>query len=137
MRTPAIICDIDGTLAHMKDRSPYDYSKVSEDEVDHAIRLLLIQMGRVCAVILVSGRKSWCKTDTEQWLKDNRVAYDYLFMDRQTDDNRKDTIIKQEMYEQHIKGKYDVLFVLDDRQQVVDFWRSVGLKCLQVAKGDF
>jgi hypothetical protein len=121
----------------MKDRSPYDYSKVSEDEVDHAIRLLLIQMGRVCAVILVSGRKSWCKTDTEQWLKDNRVAYDYLFMDRQTDDNRKDTIIKQEMYEQHIKGKYDVLFVLDDRQQVVDFWRSVGLKCLQVAKGDF
>lgn len=37
----AIICDIDGTLAHMKDRSPFDWSRVDQDEVDPIIRNLL------------------------------------------------------------------------------------------------
>jgi len=50
---------------------------------------------------------------------------------------RKDVIIKQEIYEEHIKDKYDVLFVMDDRNQVVEFWRSIGLTCFQVAEGNF
>ncbi|MDJ0647343.1 MAG: hypothetical protein QNJ60_01435 [Xenococcaceae cyanobacterium MO_188.B19] len=29
------------------------------------------------------------------------------------------------------------LFILDDRQQVVDMWRSLGLTVFQVAEGDF
>ena len=33
--------------------------------------------------------------------------------------------------------KYNVHFVLDDRQQVVDMWRSLGLTVFQVAEGDF
>jgi len=31
----------------------------------------------------------------------------------------------------------NVLCALDDRQQVVDMWRERGIRCLQVAKGDF
>jgi len=33
--------------------------------------------------------------------------------------------------------KYHVEFVLDDRNQVVNFWRYLGLTCFQVAEGDF
>ena len=33
--------------------------------------------------------------------------------------------------------KDDVFAVFDDRQQVVDMWRSNGLTCFQVADGDF
>ena len=33
--------------------------------------------------------------------------------------------------------KDDVFAVFDDRNQVVDMWRSNGLTCFQVAKGDF
>ena len=33
--------------------------------------------------------------------------------------------------------KYSASIVLDDRKQVVDMWRSLGLTCLQVADGDF
>jgi len=45
--------------------------------------------------------------------------------------------LPKEIYEENIKGRYEVLFVLDDRNRVVDFWRSIGLICLQVAPGDF
>jgi len=31
-------------------------------------------------------------------------------------------------------GKNKILFVVDDRQKVVDMWRSEGLVCLQCAK---
>jgi hypothetical protein len=56
---------------------------------------------------------------------------------REAGDSRKDSIVKQELYEKHIEPSYDVFVVLDDRNQVVDMWRSLGLVCLQVAPGDF
>jgi hypothetical protein len=34
-------------------------------------------------------------------------------------------------------GVDKVAMVFDDRNQVVDMWRSNGLTCFQVAKGDF
>ena len=52
-------------------------------------------------------------------------------------DHRSDFIIKQEIYEREFKGKYNVLYVLDDRNQTVNMWRALGLTCLQVAAGDF
>jgi hypothetical protein len=50
---------------------------------------------------------------------------------------RKDVLTKQKIYEQYIKGKYNILFIFDDRNQVVSFWHLQGLTCLQVAEGDF
>lgn len=56
---------------------------------------------------------------------------------RPENDYRKDTIIKREIYEKEILNKFNVLFVLDDRDCVVEQWRDMGLTCLQVAEGDF
>ena len=66
----------------------------------------------------------------------NYIEYDLLAM-RKAGDTRKDSIIKKEMFEEYVEDKYKILFVLDDRNQVVEFWRSLGLTCLQVAEGDF
>jgi hypothetical protein len=52
-------------------------------------------------------------------------------------DNRPDEVIKLELYKLHVEPDYKILFVLDDRNKVVDMWRDNGLKCLQVANGDF
>jgi hypothetical protein len=41
------------------------------------------------------------------------------------------------LYEAHIEPHYDVQFVLEDLNQAVEMWRSLGLVCLQVAPGDF
>jgi hypothetical protein len=56
---------------------------------------------------------------------------------RETGDRRKDSIIKKEIFDRHIRDVYNIEFVLDDRNQVVELWRSLGLTCLQVADGDF
>ncbi len=132
----AIIVDIDGTLAIRRDRSPYDWSKVGQDDVNETIRKLLIRYRSIQHLILVSGRDSCCRAETVDWLKRNNIAYDELFM-RPEGNNEKDSIIKKRIYEDHIKGRFNVDFVLDDRNQVVEMWRELGLTCLQVAEGDF
>lgn len=132
----AIICDIDGTLAHMKDRSPFDWSRVDQDEVDPIIKNLLDSLREDYVIILVSGRSEVCREETEKWLEKNNIPYDMLFM-RPEGDIRKDSVIKREFFKKYIRYYYNIEFVLDDRNQVVDMWRSLGLKCLQVAEGDF
>ena len=42
-----------------------------------------------------------------------------------------------DMNKRFILDKYNVAFVLDDRDQVVRVWRDLGLTCLQVDYGDF
>lgn len=139
----ATLCDIDGTLAHMGDRSPYDWKRVGEDTLDpfvhgmlSCIRLTAIQMGAKHKIILLSGRDESCREETEQWLKDNVVPYDKLYM-RKSGDTRRDYIIKKEIYDKHIKDIYSVNGVFDDRDQVVEMWRNEGLKVFQVQEGDF
>ena len=56
---------------------------------------------------------------------------------RMQGNNEKDSVIKRRMFDNHIRGKYYIEYVLDDRNQVVEMWRSIGLICLQVADGDF
>ena len=56
---------------------------------------------------------------------------------RKDGDYRPDTVVKKEIYEREIKDKYEVLFAIDDRTQVVKTWRELGLTCLQCANGDF
>lgn len=138
----AIICDIDGTLAQMHGRSPYDWSKVGQDLLNKPVATLLDMISSEYhalappQIILISGRDKVCAEETLNWLKEHHVAFDLLAM-RPEGDNRKDSIVKRELFEEHIRNHYQVLFVLDDRNQVVNMWRDMGLTCFQVAEGNF
>ena len=136
--TTAILCDVDGTLALFGDANPYDRD-FSKDEVNEPVADILeaYRDAKNVSIILVSGRNNKYYQETVNWLTTKGIPFDALFMPRNPDDQRKDFILKQEVYEKHIKDKVNVLFVLDDRNQVVDLWRSLGLTCLQVAEGDF
>lgn len=133
-----ILCDIDGTIALMNGRGPYDWDKVDTDlpnkNVIQLVNSLWLQNKRI---IFVSGRSAVCYRNTLEWIKKHTQDSNPQLIMRFEGDNRKDSIVKQELYERHIKDKYNVSFILDDRQQVVDMWRSLGLTCLQVAEGDF
>lgn len=132
-----VIVDIDGTLAHRKNRGPFDWKRVGEDDVDDRISRLVDHFDELgYEIILVSGRDSVCSDETRDWLEENGIHHDKLYM-REEGDIRKDVIIKQEIYEKYIKGKYNVFLVLDDRNQTVNGWRELGLKTLQVEPGDF
>lgn len=134
----AIICDIDGTIAEKGDRDRFDESKVGVDKPIPSIIDILktYKRSKLIQIIIVSGRHVTCKRETELWLMNNNIPYDHLFM-RPADNNDKDVLIKEEIYNTKINGKYNILFVLDDRNQVVDLWRRLGLKCLQVDYGNF
>lgn len=133
----AIIVDIDGTLAHMTGRPVHDYSRVGEDALDETIASIVRRYyDDKYVIILLSGRKDNCETETRQWLKDKNVPYHLLFM-RKTPDNRSDEITKRELFDAHVRDDFAIEFVLDDRDRVVRMWRGLGLKVLQVADGNF
>ena len=133
----AIICDIDGTLAIMGKRSPYDWKSVGIDTVKEDIaNIVRTYHSLKNLVVIFSGREDSCREITEEWLEKNNIPYNLLLM-RKAGDHRKDSIVKEEMYRTWIENDYDVMFVLDDRNQVVKMWREIGLTCLQVAEGDF
>lgn len=142
-----IIVDIDGTLAHGTGRLMYDYTQVHTDRVDEPVAELVRLIRNAdefnpTYVVIVSGRDNICYPETVKWLTDNNIPYDEIYMRDPTlvdANNNKldDVIIKKDIYEQYIKHRYNVKFVLDDRQRVVDGWRKLGLKVLQVEEGDF
>lgn len=131
----AILVDIDGTLAHMQGRSPYDPTLYHTDTLDGVIADLVYRYEDKW-VIIMSGRDAGYRKETMDWLHANRVSYDELHM-RPEGDKRKDDVVKNELFEEHIAGRFNVDFILDDRNRVVDMWRAKGLKVLQVADGDF
>lgn len=135
---PAIICDLDGTLAKIGSRSPYDASKCELDCLNRPVyRIIrLFHDTELYQIIYLSGREEKAREPTNRWLKANNCPPGPLHM-RTTWDYRKDVIVKKELYDAHVKGKYEVLFCLDDRDQVVGLWREMGLTCLQVDYGNF
>ncbi len=134
----AIICDLDGTLALMNGRNPFDAALCENDLLNVPVANVLKTFRALGhKILLLSGRKEEHKTQTINWLAKHNILYDMLEL-RQTTDGRKDSIVKRELFDAHIQGKYYVEFVLDDRNQVVDLWRNdLGLTCFQVAYGDF
>lgn len=134
----AIICDLDGTLSLIHNRSPFDGSKCEQDLPNAPIVSLVKNYQKLgYKILLLSGRDGRYQEETERWLHKYEVIYDALWM-RQPKDNRKDAIIKEEIYRREIENKYFVEFILDDRNQVVDLWRKeLKLPCLQVFYGDF
>ena len=136
-----ILVDIDGTVADKGDRSPFDWHKVGRDTPRWPIiNLVKAMRSSGCAIVFFSGRDAVCRPETTDWLSKHfgwpATGYE-LFM-RPEQDNRKDSIVKAELFGQYVVGRYYVEFVVDDRQQVVDMWRrTLGLTCVQVDYGDF
>lgn len=133
-----VLCDVDGTVALRGDRSPYDWHAVSGDLPNQPVIDVLRRVAADCPVVFLSGRDGVCYDATHMWL-DRHVRMrpgDELWM-RHPRDNRRDAAVKRDLYDQHIRGRYTVRCVLDDRDQVVALWRDLGLLCLQVAPGGF
>lgn len=141
----AIIVDVDGTVANMGfgipgHRGPFDWDRVGEDEPIQPIIDLVSEFRSLGYVVLyVSGRSDTCRLATWNWLVEHCGATPgttLLYM-RRDGDYRDDAVVKYEIYHDQIADLFDVRYVLDDRNKVVQMWRSIGLTCLQVAAGDF
>ena len=141
----AIIVDVDGTIADHYDtngvqmREHHDYGQVFHDRpIYPIINLVKMLHDQGFDILITTGRmdRPGVRQDTEAWLKQYNVPFEKLIMRKDKDFSRDDEA-KKELYYEHIQGKYLIEFVLDDRDRVVKMWRELGLRVLQVAKGDF
>lgn len=133
-----VLVDIDGTVALMNGRKPYDWHRVGEDSPNVPVVELVKTLSATYKVVFLSGRDSVCRPETEDWLHrhfdKNKIDY-HLYM-RPEKDNRNDSIVKKELFEQHVDGKWFVQMVFDDRLQVCRLWYSLGLPLVRVGDPD-
>lgn len=137
-----VIFDLDGTLALMPEvdgvrvgRGPFEETRAHEDLPNVPV----VEIAKMYAsredvtVICLSGRKEDLGREaTENWLNAHGIDYDHLFM-RKAGDSRNDAIIKRELYEEHIKDKYLIHAVFDDRKRVLEqLWIPEGLPLFAV-----
>lgn len=137
-----VIVDIDGTMALMGDRNPYDWKAVSQDQPNWPVVDIVNDLiGKGIRVVFLSGRDGSCRDETLNWLEKYLMRgfkTRWSLSMRAEGDTRRDDIVKREIFDREIRDQFHVKFVLDDRDQVVKMWRrGLGLTCLQVAEGNF
>jgi hypothetical protein len=133
-----VLVDIDGTVALIGDRSPWNMRAVGQDEPNHAVIAAVRAMHQAgYGVIYCTGRDTTARAATERWL-DAHVGVPYLALHmRRFGDSRQDAVVKRDIFHKEIREHFRVIGVFDDRQQVVRMWRELGLTVFQVADGDF
>ena len=147
-----IIFDLDGTLALIDKRR--DLSRKPNGKIDFKIlhdpsniyldepNMPVVKMTQLFAqdgfnIVIFSGRSDKTKFTTRSWLSNNRVPFHKLVMrPHKTMNFVSDEVLKKDMLDKHLDIN-DIFMVVDDRQKVVDMWRSLGLICLQAAEGNF
>lgn len=139
---PVILVDMDATLCLNTSGRPFygenSASGMLEDIPVEEICRLVRQMGEHCLVFIVTGREGTAEVvdATKEWLKKNKIPSDAIFF-RPVGDYSPGPDCKKRIYEENIKGKYNVQFVLDDNSKCVRMWREQGLICLQPNEGKF
>lgn len=147
----SIIVDLDVTLCNVDHRrhfvengSPRDWKSffagISQDTPNEWCRQLVFARARRHCIIFVSGRDDSHHAVTVDWIEKHlgmREGEHYTLHMRKSGDHRKDSIVKQEIYETLIRPTRNVLFCVDDRASVVKMWRSLGLAVLDCSGKDF
>jgi hypothetical protein len=144
----AIICDLDGTLCNIDHRlhhvrngnKDWDsfFAGISDDSINGWCSRLLRDMQYNIKIVLCSGRGQEYFIPTAEWLNQHDIPYNRLFM-RPKKNYQRDDLVKEMLLDFEILPRYDVLFAVDDRQQVIAMWRRRGIICLDCAgeKGNF
>ena len=152
MNKDIVICDIDGTISQVGERlrylqeTPPDWDSFYEDCFDDepiVEMCLLVRSLRKAGynIIFCTGRRDSVRDRTEAWIK-RYVSEDFTIpriLMRPTADHRHDTEVKPELLQRHLTEaeRQRIAFILEDRDSMVEKWRELGYRCLQVAKGDF
>lgn len=141
-----IICDIDGTLADPKFRihhikkEPKDWDAFYEDCLTDGFHWDIIDLVNrlkpVYEIIFLTGRSEKWRKHTFIWLSQIGLHEHKLLM-RTEGDRRHDYEVKLEILNKYDIKPENVLFVLEDRNQVVKALRYAGYRVLQVKEGDY
>ena len=151
MNKNTVIFDLDGTLADITARKElatksngkldwdvfFDPSNIKLDVPNPpVVKLAQMLAEDGFTIIIFSGRTDKTKFTTRSWLSNNRIPFHKLVMRDAKRHFMPDNQLKKQLLDDHVNID-DIFLVVDDRQQVVDMWRSLGLNVFQVAPGNF
>lgn len=142
-----IISDLDGTIALIghrqylvkgKNRNFDKFNDLCDKDTPNLAVIEVLKTLRSAGykLIITSGRDDRAKEKTVNWLKQHGIEYEMLLM-RRSGDYTPDQELKEQWLLEKLPPKENILCVFDDRNRVVDMWRSHGLSCFQVAEGNF
>jgi FMN phosphatase YigB (HAD superfamily) len=135
-----VVVDLDGTLANLDHRVPmvtaeavdwdaFYKASVNDTPNEWCVSLILSMASRF-RVIILTARSKIVEKETREWLEALFPPYyAELVMLREPKDHTPDLELKRRWLKKF--GKDQILFVVEDRQRVVDMWREEGLVCLQ------
>ena len=145
-----VVVDVDGTIAngehrqHFLKQTPKNWDAFFDacdlDTPHKDICDLVVELSVSHPIVFCSGRTEKTRSKTIAWLTQNlwlHPMYSNRLLMRADGDFRHDNIIKPELLSNAGITLQQIAFVLDDRDSVVAMWRSLGLRVLQVAPGDF
>jgi beta-phosphoglucomutase-like phosphatase (HAD superfamily) len=145
-----VIFDIDGTLAEFdaprlghlvhgptKQWQNFHVAMASAPVIAPVARLLHRLRSGGEAIVLCSGRPDGWREETLAWLTTMEIEHDALYLRDRTSDSLSDPEVKQVALNRILADGFKPWLVVDDRNNVVAFWRNAGLTCLQCAPGDF
>ena len=152
--TPLYIFDIDGTLAdgshrvHHIETSPKDwetyFSLCADDApIEPVIKTMHDLYWSGAEIRWFSGRSDVVRHRTIGWLVQHTCfTFSYITEQRlrmrPAGDHCDDPILKRRFLdEMHPADRARLVAVFDDRTRVVQMWRDAGIRCFQVAPGDF
>lgn len=138
------VFDLDGTLSCCEHRAPMlDHPERDWDGfyracvLDPPITPVVNVMRALCStgarVEIWTGRSDLVRIETEQWFAAHGVPPVFMKM-RPHGDHSEDTEMKRAWLKQ-CNPRPDLVF--EDRARVVQMWRAEGIRCLQVAPGEF
>ena len=143
-----VIVDYDGTLSNGAHRlhllptkdlhlteSWSEFNRASKDDTPIMNTIAVVNGLWVSGftVIILTGRSDEVEADSVEWLKRHGVHYDYMIM-RRHDDNRQDTIIKEEVL--RAIGLSRIICAFDDNPSVIRHMRSLGITTYAVIEYD-
>lgn len=126
-----VILDVDGTVAKINGRGFFDWDKVSTDLPHQHVIDIVKGIQDDTYIVCMSGRDEVCRQDTENWLLQHGIYVDELHM-RKQGDMRKDTIVKEELFWEHVADNWNVQFAVDDRPSVLRLWVELGIPIIAV-----
>lgn len=133
----AYIVDTDGTMAdHVGVRNPYDTTRYEHDKLHEDVARTVWNLEMTHHIIGVSGRREKFRQVTLDWWQNKARMHPDEFYFRKDDDDRSDDVVKAEIYEEHIRGRYNVIGVFDDRGRVLRMWRAKGFTTFAVGDTD-
>ncbi len=137
-----IIVDMDATLCFNTSGRPFYGPGTAEKIINDVPNINVVDLVKAyceqygCDLIVITGRDDSCREPTLEWLGKYGL-YPKLLLMRSEGDHSKGDECKKKLYEEHIKGKYNVDLVFEDSSKVVKMYRDLGLTVLQPNEGKF